>query len=123
MDRDGSYRRFGANDSFPSSRAPNNNLSRVVVSSAKLSRHERNVEKREANPYADKSHKSTDFGNNTNIALGGFLSGVNTPLGNQQYLSGSTYRGGSFFSDFGKGFMSVINPVASIASKVAPFVI
>jgi len=29
-------------------------------------------------------------------------------------------QGGNFFSDFGKGFMSVLNPIASVASKAAP---
>lgn len=35
--------------------------------------------------------------------------------------SGELY-GGGFFDDFAKGFMSVIRPVANIASKVLPFV-
>jgi hypothetical protein len=35
--------------------------------------------------------------------------------------SGDLY-GGGFFDDFAKGFMSVIRPVANIASKVLPFV-
>ena len=35
--------------------------------------------------------------------------------------SGDLY-GGGFFDDFAKGFMSVIRPVANIASKVIPFV-
>tara|TARA_R110000787_G_scaffold251131_1_gene356634 strand:- start:179 stop:520 length:342 start_codon:yes stop_codon:yes gene_type:complete len=28
--------------------------------------------------------------------------------------------GGGFFKDFGRGFMSVINPVAKVATKLAP---
>ena len=38
------------------------------------------------------------------------------------YLSSGDLYGGGFFDDFAKGFMSVIRPVANIASKVLPFV-
>jgi hypothetical protein len=38
------------------------------------------------------------------------------------YLASGDLYGGGFFDDFAKGFMSVIRPVANIASKVLPFV-
>jgi hypothetical protein len=37
------------------------------------------------------------------------------------YVSSQDLYGGGFFDDFAKGFMSVIRPVANIASKVVPF--
>lgn len=38
------------------------------------------------------------------------------------YVNSGDLYGGGFFDDFAKGFMSVIRPVANIASKVLPFV-
>ena len=38
------------------------------------------------------------------------------------YINSGDLYGGGFFDDFAKGFMSVIRPVANIASKVIPFV-
>ena len=38
------------------------------------------------------------------------------------YMPSGDLYGGGFFDDFAKGFMSVIRPVANIASKVLPFV-
>jgi hypothetical protein len=38
------------------------------------------------------------------------------------YMPTGDLYGGGFFDDFAKGFMSVIRPVANIASKVLPFV-
>tara|TARA_R110000787_G_scaffold22553_7_gene65370 strand:- start:426 stop:932 length:507 start_codon:yes stop_codon:yes gene_type:complete len=39
---------------------------------------------------------------------------------NDYHMSGGSTSGGSFFKDFGRGFMSVINPVAKVATKLAP---
>lgn len=106
MDYDGSYRRFGAHDSFPSNRPPNNNLSRMVEDVAVLSRHERNVSPREANRFADDRYKSTDYGRDTNSeveAMGGYLSGVATP------------QGGSRFGDFMKQTFRVARKLAPLA--------
>ena len=111
----GSYQRFTADQHSPSTRPHNSYLNKVVVNGRNLTNHKRNIVDRESNKSVNLVNARTLYDRepnamvNTDGTAGGqFLSGVGTP------------QGGSFFSDFGKGFMSVINPVAKIAAKVAP---
>lgn len=122
-DVSGSYRRFGANDSFPSSRPPNNSLARNLVPVNKLTNTERNIdpmEQRGANMYADKQVKFTDYGIrplNQNIE-GGSLGHI--PVHGQIFLGGVGNPQGGSFKSFFKGLGHGIEKGLSVATKLAP---
>ena len=99
----GSYQRFTDDQHSPSTRPHNSYLNKVVVNGRNLTNHKRNVAPRESNNSVNLVNARTLYDREPN-------SMVNT----------DGTAGGSFFKDFGKGFMSVINPVASVAMKVAP---
>lgn len=102
-DFSGSYRRFGANDSFPSSREHNKNLDNHLEDEVKLTRHFRNQARRKENvsEEAHEGFKSTDFGREDNKNVD------NAFYGGEYAIAGGSLIGGSRIGGaFGKGTAS-----------------
>jgi len=91
-DYSGSYRRFGANDSFPSSREHNKNVDSHLEDEVKLTRHFRNLKRRKENvgEEAHEDFKSTDFGREDNKNVD------NAFYGSEYAIAGGSLVGGSF---------------------------
>tara|TARA_R110002073_G_scaffold320989_1_gene496856 strand:+ start:15238 stop:15630 length:393 start_codon:yes stop_codon:yes gene_type:complete len=122
MELSGSYRRFGANDSFPSSRVPNNNLSRILQDEAELTTHSRNIdplEERSSNKFARVNQPLDDFDRPQNVNLNndGMVGGTGG-----SFLNGNHWRlkrDPTWYPGRGKQrAMDVLGSVAKIADGV-----
>jgi hypothetical protein len=129
MELSGSYRRFGPNDSFPSSRSPNANLSRILQDEAELTTHTRNIdplEARQSNKWANVNQPLDDFDRPTNVNLnnagvvggagGSFLNGNHWRLARDPtwYKGRGKQRAVDVFGDVAKTVEGVGNIAAAV---------
>ena len=98
-DFSGSYRRFGANDSFPSSREHNRALGDYLNNAVHLNRHKRNLRARpeNKNEEAHQEFLSTDYGREENKGVDNAFYGSEYQIkrGGGSLVGGSSFHKGS----------------------------